>query len=665
MQDWHGFGYFCNGHMQRNTMKRWLLLWSCMLGIAGMAVAQEFRFTTQVNSTKVGLDQPFQIQFLLENAPNMRSFVPPSFNDFEVVQGPSQMSGYSNINGKSSEYIAFTYVLKPKAIGNFTIAGATARVNGNLVRSNPVTIEVTRNSGSSANNIGQPAFPHRMPGLHPPLGQQEEETDMAGVLRNGEDPMQKVKKNVFVKVAVDKTSLYEGEQLTATYKLYTRLPTSSKVTKVPAFTGFSAVDLELPNPPQATIEQVNGVPFKVFVIRKTMLFPLQKGTLELDPVEIDNTVRLFKINRTRRSRSHSLLDDFFNDPFGKDPFDDHFFDDFFGGQDVTYQDVSYKLVSSPIKINVKPLPAEGRPASFNGAVGQFALQASLDKTSLSTDDAATLKITVSGAGNINLINAPKVPFPANFETYDTKTTDHFNKNTNPFSGSRTFEYVFMPRTAGNFPIPSVAFSYFDPATHAYKTLQTEKFLLQVSPGKRMDKDEMQDYSAGKELLPINTGVQNWTKQHPSAWGTWWHIVLMLLPLLLLGILAIYRNRLHRMAADIAGTKNRRANKVALKRLRQAAHYLSQQNSKAFYEETSRAIWGYLSDKLNIPYAALSRERVQEQLSNKQVSSEESNALFALISNCELALYAPAGGNGQMKETYEKTLQLIGKLEEQL
>ncbi|HVI43896.1 MAG TPA: BatD family protein [Chitinophaga sp.] len=639
----------------RFTIRKCILSILCCLGVVACAQAQEFRFTTSVSSNTVSQDEPFQIQFMLENGVNIASFTPPSFKDFEVLQGPSQMQGQSIFNGKRSEYIALSYVLQPKRVGNFTIPGAQARVNGSLVKSNPVLIEVRKGNA-------QAQAPQATP---PPVGHRDRSSGgeelPEGVLRKGEDINAKLKKNIFLKVDVDKTDLYEGDQLTVTYKLYTRLPTNSSVTKVPAFKGFSAKDIELPNPPQATEERINGIPFKVFTIRKTLLFPLQSGTLDLDPVEVNNEVRLVKLVSGKQSKAKDQFDDFFNDPAFKDPF----FDDFFNRPEVEYEDVPYKIQSTPIKVNVKPLPAEGKPASFNGAVGHFNMTATVDKTKLSTDDALTLKVTISGQGNVNLLNSPKVEVPTGFEKYDPKTTDDIEKNSNPLTGSRQFEYVLMPQEAGQHTIPAVEFSYFDPSANSYKTLRSEPFVINITQGKRI-KEDKHDFSVGKnELVKIDTGLHKWSKKQGWLITSAWFYILLLLPLLIAGGLILYKRKQDYNITNAALLKHRYANKVALKRLELAARYLKEGKDKSFYEETSRAVWGYLSHKLKIPFADLSKQLVQEKLSARQINGSNTSDLFELIDNCEMALYAPSHNNNKMQGTYTQAVNIITNLEDAL
>ncbi|WP_167014232.1 BatD family protein [Chitinophaga sp. Cy-1792] len=646
-------------------MRKCLFSLLFLVGLVNCAFAQDFRFTTTVSQNTVGLDEPFQIQFMLENGVNVTSLQAPNFKDFDILQGPSQMQGQSIMNGRRSDYFAFIYVLQAKHVGSFTIPGAVARVNGNLVKSNPVLIEVKKGT-STAGQMQQQQLQQQQ--------QQQQQQNLGGyaqrgrgdeamdpVLKKGEDVNEKLRKNIFVKVDVDKTNLYEGDQLTATYKLYTRLPTSSSVTKVPAFKGFSAKDIELPNPPQATEETVNGVPYKVFTIRKTLLFPLQSGTLELDPVEVDNTVRLVKLVPNKRPKAKDPFEDFFNDPSFKDPF----FDDFFNRPDVETVDVPYKTKCNPVQINVKPLPADGRPASFNGAVGKFTMQAATDKTQLSTDDALTLKVTISGQGNVNLLNTPKIDIPSGFEKYDPKVTDNIEKNSNPLTGSRTFEFVLMPTEAGQHIIPPVEFSYFDPAANEYKTVKSAPFTINISQGKKAKADK-QDYGLNRnELVGIQTEILPWIKQHTWFITSIWFYILLLIPVLIFLGVAYLKRRKDYNTTNAALLKHRYANKVALKRLELAARYLKEGKDKAFYEETSRAVWGYLSHKLKIPFADLSKQLVQDKLAARSINGSNTSDLFALIDNCEVALYAPGQDNTRMQGTYEKAVGIITNLENAL
>ncbi len=629
-----------------------ILMISLVLFMAPGLGAQ-FRFTTQVSGTKVAVGDPFQVNFVLENATQLSGFQPPPFTGFEVLQS-SQGSSISDDNGQVRETITYSFLLRGKSIGAFTIPGATARESGNKVESNPVTVEVMKNAPAAANPGGAPSGSGGW--MATPAGGSSLGT--AGVSKKNANAMDLIHKNLFAKVSVDKTTVFQGEQLTAIYKLYTRLSASSQVTKVPAFTGFSSHDIRIPNPVPSTIERVNGVSYNVFVIRKTMLFPLQTGTLELDPVEIHNTVRLYHSNPS--GGGNDQFGDLFNDPFFKDPFGNDPF-----GNGATYQDFDYTLSSTPVEITVKPLPSAGQPADFNGSVGNFTLTSGLDKSSLTTDEAATLRVTISGNGNIDMISAPKPDFPANLDAYDPKVSDHFNKNSNPFSGTRTFEYVIMPRVAGDYTIPPIDFSYFDPDAKTYKTLATKPFHLQITQGAGQTPQAQPAQSNSGGLAPLLYTPGKWIRGNPLLLTTWWIWLLAALPVCILIVILILRKKMQRLRADAVLFRYRRANKVALKRLAAAAKYLRSGEDKAFYEETSRAVWGYLSHKLDIPYASLSRDKAAEAIRASGMSGAPAEKLFTLLDECQVALYSQAGGQAKMKQAYQAALEIIGELEDHL
>lgn len=643
------------------TVKKSLFTLLLSLCAALSAYAQEFRFTAQSSASVIAMDEMVRVQFLLENPVNFSGEINPSFKGFNVIRGPEVMQSTSYVNGKVSQYLGFSYVLQPQAPGHYTIPGATARVDGKLVKSNPINIEVVKGGPGSQlpQQQAQPQPPPRRGGY----GGDAYGSSHPGVIREGEDVKDKLRKNIFVKVEVDKTSVYEGEQITATYKLYTRLPTNSNVTKVPAFKGFSAKDIELPNPPRPQEEMVNGMRFNVFVIRKTLLFPLQSGELELDPAEVDNQVHFVKLGgKRKRGANDPFNDPFFRDAFGGSALDDFFNDDPFATPE--YEVVPYKIQSPTLKVTVKPLPAEGRPASFNGAVGKFTMTAQLDKNKLSTDDALTLKVNIAGQGNVNLLNAPPLNIPRAFEKYDPAVTDNIEKNSNPLSGSRQFQYALMPQEKGEYELPPVEFSYFDPAAQAYKTLTSSPFSIHVTQGKQVKKDR-EDFGVPTELADIRVSGQSWSKNSPFFFGKPLFWILLLLPLLGVAAMAWYRRRQQFLSSNAAMLRHRHANRVAFKRLELAARYLKEGKDKAFYEETSRATWGYLSHKLKIPMAELSKQLVQDKLSAQNVSAGTMQKLMELTDRCEMALYAPASSNEHRQGAYQEAVEVISAIENEL
>lgn len=627
--------------------------------------AQNPTFKTEASSTKMSVDKPFRILFTISNASQISGFDAPQFKGFEVLQN-SRSQSISIINGHTSRKLSFVFILRPTAVGRFTIAGASVRINGNPMRSNPITITVVEGNGNTSGNQSQasPSQPSRSQSM-PASPRLRRLRNHPAVMQEGQDPMKKIKKNVFVKVVVDKKEVYVGQQITANYKLYTRLPTSSKVVKVPSFSGFSTHDLPVPNPLRPHVEKVDGKQYRVFTFRKTMLFPLQGGVQKLEPVEIQNTVKLYTLEKSQGGGNP--FSGMMNDPFFQDVFNDPFFRQAFsGGTQLVPHEYDYNMKSPVVKIDVKSLPEKGKPENFDNAVGQFTIKSSVDKTHLTTDDAVSFTVTISGNGNVNLLSAPDIQFPDNLESYDPKVKDDFH-NTNPFGGSRSFTYVLMPNSAGSVTIPAIQFSYFDPEAKKYETIQTQPHTLTIAPGENQSQAAKvtNPATAKNTLLPIRTGEPAWNKTGVFWFAAWWHWLLMLLPIIILIALILWKRKRDALFSNQVLLKNKKANRIALKRLSRAGKYLKQDKSKLFYEETAHAIWGYLCDKLNIPLSELTKQKADDRLKEKNISDAILQSLFALLDRSEMALYAGISGHEHMADTYKEAIKVISELESQI
>jgi len=639
-----------------------ILVFLCL--ISGMAFAQSPTFTTQVRNKTAYVGEPFRIIFTIKNGNKISGFQPPKFNNFTVL-GNSSSRSISIINGKTSRKLSYIFILRPQTAGRFTIAGAQARINGNAMKSNPVTITVEK---ASANNQTTPSnTTPRTPSQanRPSSPYQQQLQSNPAILKKGEDAMKKIKKNLFVRVSVNKKEAYVGEQILAEYKLYTRIPASSKVTKVPSFSGFSTHDISLGNVNRPTTKTIDGKKYRVYTFRKSVIIPLQAGKQSLEPVQIENNVKLYSLEKSAKQRDP--FSGMFNDPFFKKMFNDPFFRRAFGsGFELKTHEYDYKMSSPTVNIKVDSLPEKGKPKSFNGAVGQFSISSKINKSKLTTDDAVTFTVTINGTGNIDLIGVPTIDFPGSLESYAPKTEDNFNKQF-PFGGTRSFTFILMPNSTGKITIPSVDFSYFNPKTKSYKTLHTQSYTLSVSQGenaqnKRLDSNNV-NYS--NSLYPIIKKKTNWEKMGPIWFGSWWHWTLMLLPILLLLILFFWKRRNDELLANQVLLKNKKANKVALKRLSLARKFLKKNKNKAFYEEVSHAIWGYLCDKLNIPLSELTKQKAAVELKKKHISEDALKKLFTLLDRCEMALYAGESGHEHMADTYKEAAQVISKLESKL
>jgi hypothetical protein len=629
--------------------KNLLYRFTLSLGLLFIACTSEaqVKFTTVASSHEIGRSDYVQIEFVVENAKEIEHLTPPSFADFHVVQGPIQSSGMSIINGDMSQYKSLSFVLQPVKTGKFTVGSASATVDGKLMHSNPVTIEV--NSSSSSN--GGPAVPNNP--FNPSLGIQPffpgdaVDIDREYLLKPGENVDEKIRKNLFVKLQVSKTSCYVGEPIVATYKLYSRLQSESRVTKHPSLNGFSVYDMLEPNGDAVSVETVNGKPFTVHTIRKTQLIPLQSGTIDLDPVEIENTVHFVKSNQSK-ARKNSLQDLF-----------DQLTEETNPGTPV---EKNITLDSKPVAITVKPLPEESKPLSFNGAVGHFGIDASVDEKHIRAQDAGILKVTIKGSGNLPVVNAPVVSWPPGFETYDPGTKESIDKTTAPMTGSKTFEYSFIPKEKGKYSIPSIEFSYFDPVSASYKTVETKPVDLDISAAKKNAAGAVDAHS------PNNSKGESAESDHILIEYIEWFFVA-----LVLFVLAFYfwrpqirKNRASQAAKQPvppaaepgANTGHPAIRPDPLMKTRQL---LENGDYKGFYNELNAAVWNAVSNQLQLPSSELNKYNIAQALRSKGWKEEKVNLLKQILNECEMSLYTPDYDSRDMQLLLENTTSLLDQL----
>ncbi len=571
----------------------------------------------------VSIGEPFEVRYTVTARGKNPQF--PDFKDFEVLGGPnmSSSSSISIINGNVSREEKYTYsfYLQANKTGKFTIPPATITVKGKKLTSNSLTIEVVgdqsaaqaRNNHSQSKNI-EPAVPNN--------------------------------DNLFVRVLVNKTNVYAGEQLTATIKIYTREDLLGfDDIKLPNFKGFWADDIPTPDQIQLHRENVHGKIYNVGVIKKTILTPQKSGKLKIEPAEITCVVR-------KRVRSNA----------------DDFFSAFWGGG---YKRVKKKIKSPVVTINVKPLPPTD-DEDFYGGVGNFNLNVSIDKTTAKVNDAITLKVTISGKGNLRLFDIPKVNLPPDFEAYDPKETQKIRNTESGTIGSRTFEYVFIPRHAGKFEIPPVKFTYFDLSEKKYKTLTSDKITLNIEKGEGEESGPLttafhkEDIKyLGKDIRFIKQRVKKFNRK-TNYYITSLNFFLSYLAILLLAILVVLlRRKQIKENADIARVKNKRALKIAKKRLKAAEAAMKKQDEKAFYEEIAKALWQLLSDKLNIPIADLNKDNARQKLESKGVDVELINNYLSLIEDADFQRFAPESQRIDMKDFYKKASEMIVKMNQKI
>jgi hypothetical protein len=594
----------------------------------------QVKFTTVISSREIGRGDYVQVEFVVENASQIDYLTPPSFPNFKVVEGPIQSSGMSIVNGNTSQYKGVSFVLQPLKTGRFTITGATANVDGKSMHSNPVTVEVNANGPA-------PGVPSS---VRPGWPDEPSEADREYVLRPGENITEKIKKNLFVKVQADKTTCFIGEPIVVTYKLYSRLRSESRVIKRPSLNGFSVYDMIDPNTDVASVETLNGKQFAVHIIRKAQLIPLQAGTVDLDPAEVENKVYFIKQSSDAHRRG-SLADDI----FGQYP------------EDGTETDQNITLQSQPLAITIKPLPEANKPADFNGAVGHFTIEAGIENKKIAARDAATLKVIVRGNGNLPIVNAPQIKWPDSVEAYDATAKEEVDKTVAPLSGSKTFEYLFSPQKKGSYILPAVDFSYFDPTSASYKTVSSGPFNFEVATAAKQKKFSF----ASKE--EVSSSLKTFLQKHLE-----WFFAL-----LILSGLAIYlwrqNTRLRKadlqLKAAAALIQTPVENTIPahlpgpVDPLSRAKRLLANADYTGFYRELNQAIWDTLRDELHLPSSELNKYNIRRQLKIKGWDEATIASLENTLNECEMNLYTPDHNEKNMQHILENAEMIIKYLRE--
>ena len=607
------------------------------LGIALVGFAEDVVFKAQAPK-QVVVGKPFQLTFTVNH--RSRDLRAPEFTDFDVLAGPytSSSSSTSFVNGHrtSSFEQTFTYMLMAQKTGTFTIQPATVKVNGETVQSNGVRIQV---------------LPEDQPAQQPSsgaAGQSTSQTSQAS--QSSQSSQQASSENIFVRTIVNKTKVHEQEALMVTYKLYfanVDVAQLTNNTKLPEFTGFLKQELEQ-GEIQTELEHYNGRNYQTAVLYRTILYPQHSGDIKIEPARFEAVLR---VQTQQRVRS--------------------IFDDFFG----SYTNVTKMLTAPGVTIQVAPLPS-GKPAGFSGGVGKFTLTPSISQTELQANDAVTIKLDISGAGNMKLLKTPAIDWPEGFEPYDPKVTNNFNTTTAGVSGTKSIEYLAIPRNAGDYTIPSVKFSYFDIEDKSYKTLATPEYTIHVKRGANEQsaangqQSAVVSYTQKEDIKLLGTDIRyidtkplnkdNYELKITNYEFIWlWYVV----PLLIAIVLLIVLRKQIKEAADINRVRYKRANKVAQKRLKTAAAALKANDKNRFYEEIERAAWTYLSDRLSIPTAELNKDNIASLLLQKGVSEELIAEVKNVLSTAEFARYAPSTDHA-MDELYNATTTLINRLEEQ-
>ena len=594
--------------------------------------------TIKVSSKpQVSVGEQFKITF--EVNADGKNFTAPRFEGFTVVGGPfnSTSSSIQVMNGAMTHTVSntYSYVLRAEKEGVFIIGAASIVVDGNVVKSEPYTVTVLADA-SGAGTASQSQG-----------GSSQSQTNTNDPQVSGQD--------LFLKVIPSKKTAYVGEPVVLTYKLYTRVPVSQlSISKMPAYGGFwmKECDDGNGNTLRQSPEVVNGIEYNTAEIKKVVLIPQKAGKLTVEPMGMECLAQI--LTQRTPQRSNDPFDVFFNDPF------------FSRG----YTNVQKNVETSTLTMEVQSLPENGKPSSFAGAVGNFKFSASIDADETSTNEAMTMTVTVSGSGNLELLNLPAPNFPPDFEVYDPKIVSSVEANGQGMSGSRKAEYLVIPRRAGDFNIPPVEFSYFDPAQKQYVTLQSSPMSVKVNKGAGDDSGSGGLFASnqegikylGSDIRHIKTTASKLkpVEQHFFASIVYYVILLTLLLVFLVALLLLKKRRQFRQ--DVVLVRNKQATKVAKGRLKNAYKYLKDQDQNHFYEEMSQALWGYISDKLGIERSVLSMDTVKEVMTQKGVDEALANEFVETLGTCEFARFAPGDAASKMSGLYDKGLDMIMKIE---
>ena len=589
------------------------------------AIISYAQTSIQVQAHKVvSIDEQFNVTFVIEGAkPSDFSWDPGS--DFDLVWGPQQgrSTSIQIINGKRTEstQTTYSYILRPLKTGKFTLAKASAKVKGNEIYSTSHAIEVV-SSGSSSGQSSKPS-----------QGQSSNQSSQRGNISDSD---------LFLRLSLNRSDVVVGEPVIATVKLYQRVNIAGfEGVSFPSFDGFWSQEIEAPSNIEFQRETYDGQIYNAAVLRKFLLIPQHQGKIRIDPAEL---VCLVGVRVS--SGGNSIFDGFFDE----------------------YANVRKKVQTSPVTINVSALPADA-PASFGGGVGEFTISASVSKDSLKTHEAASLVVTVSGKGNVSLLETPKVSFPPDMEVYDSKVTS--NMAPGGMSGTRRYEFPFIPRSYGDFTIEPIKYSYYDVNQKKYVTLETQPIDLVVLKGNESGASAtvIAPDSSQKGVRNLDSDIRYINVKDPLlvakghflvGSALFWMIVVLLVATA--AALWLLLRRMAARKADIAGTRNRKATKMAMKRLQLAGIFLKQNLYTAFYEELHKALLGFISDKLTIPVAELSKDRISDALKEGSVPQEYITAFIGILDACEFARYSPSTGNDAMAAHYTAAVDVISAID---
>ena len=605
-------------------MRKLIIILMTLMAYSTQTFADKVSFVASAPDVVVVGDQ-FRLSYTVTTQ-KVKDFRAPSIKGFDVLMGPSrsEQSSTQIVNGSvsSTSSITFTYILMANTAGEFTVPGASIVADGNQMISNSVKIKVLpqdqNHNSSRRNNDNSSSI---QPSSNASVSNQD----------------------LFITATASKTNVYEQEAFVLTYKIYTRESNLQlNNAKLPDFKGFHSQEIEMTTNARWTPEHYKGRNYYTTVYRQFVLFPQQSGKLFIEPAQFQMTVN-------KPVQSADPFDAFFN-----------------GGNNVI--EIKKPITTPKIAINVNPLPA-GKPTNFLGGVGEFNISSSINSKELKTNDAITIKLVISGTGNLKLISNPEIKFPDDFEVYDPKVDNQVRLTKEGLTGNKVIEYLAIPRHAGTYKIPGVSFSYFDIRSKSYKTLNTEDYVINVEKGAGNADQVIANFTNKEDLKVLGEDIryikQNEVTFQPKGsffYGSMSYWLFYIIPALAFILFFIIYRKQAAENANVAKMRTKKANKVAIKRMKLAGKLLSENKKDAFYDEVLKALWGYISDKLNIPVSRLSKDNIEEKLRNHGVSEELIKEFLNALNDCEFAHFAPGDENQAMDKVYSSSIEVISKME---
>ena len=605
-------------------MRKLIIILMTLMAYSTQTFADKVSFVASAPDVVVVGDQ-FRLSYTVTTQ-KVKDFRAHSIKGFDVLMGPSrsEQSSTQIVNGSvsSTSSITFTYILMANTAGEFTVPGASIVADGNQMISNSVKIKVLpqdqNHNSSRRNNDNSSSI---QPSSNASVSNQD----------------------LFITATASKTNVYEQEAFVLTYKIYTRESNLQlNNAKLPDFKGFHSQEIEMTTNARWTPEHYKGRNYYTTVYRQFVLFPQQSGKLFIEPAQFQMTVN-------KPVQSADPFDAFFN-----------------GGNNVI--EIKKPITTPKIAINVNPLPA-GKPTNFLGGVGEFNISSSINSKELKTNDAITIKLVISGTGNLKLISNPEIKFPDDFEVYDPKVDNQVRLTKEGLTGNKVIEYLAIPRHAGTYKIPGVSFSYFDIRSKSYKTLNTEDYVINVEKGAGNADQVIANFTNKEDLKVLGEDIryikQNEVTFQPKGsffYGSMSYWLFYIIPALAFILFFIIYRKQAAENANVAKMRTKKANKVAIKRMKLAGKLLSENKKDAFYDEVLKALWGYISDKLNIPVSRLSKDNIEEKLRNHGVSEELIKEFLNALNDCEFARFAPGDENQAMDKVYSSSIEVISKME---